>query len=164
MGFFHKRQFPDMPPLIEEVKAGEPIVLDKQEKGAIDRQIKMRFPELKGKVFPKNVADMVLNVVGQEALRRLARLKLASGDSKGAASTCVKSLGLFGGKDSDWILLAEIFAEHGDIIRARNALETAKRFHKKEPKTPLEPLPTHEPAWKSEVQRVQDIIRSKQPK
>lgn len=174
MGFSRKRQSPDIPPLIEEIKAGEPIVLDKQEQDAIDSQIKTRFPELKGRIFPKEVADVVLNVVGQEALHRLARMRLISGDLKGAASTCVKSLGLFGGYEKDWLLLAEIFAEHGDIVRSRGFLDKAQEARKKHKKSlgkSLEKIKgkneiqrAGDNIWENEVQRVQDIIISKQPK
>jgi len=165
MGISRKRQLPDTPPLIEEVKAGEPIILDKQEQDVIDSEIEIRFPELKDRLFPQNVVDTALTtivtVVGQEALHRLARMKLFRDDLKGAASTCMKSLGLFGGQDSDWLLLAEIFAEHGDIVRARGFLDIAKKAHKKNKNIHEK---NFEPVWKNNVQRVQDIIISKQPK
>ena len=174
MGFSRKQQSSDMPPLIEEVKAGEPIVLDKEEQRAIDNFVKSHFPDLKDRIFPKDVAAAIVRGVGSEALEQLARRKLFAGDLKGAASTCVKSLGLSGGKDTDWLLLSEIFAQHRDIVRSRGFLDKAQEARKKNKKFLAKSLEkvkgkneiqrAGDNIWDNEVQRVQDIIRSKQPK
>ena len=164
MGFFRSRQSPDMPPLIEEVKAGEPIVLDKQEQDAIDKEIKYQYDNFyKDRIFPKDVTETMQAGFASSALMRLAKSKLSSGDLKGAASTCIKALGLAASRnvvyEGEWLLLAEIFAQHGDIVRSRGFLDIAKKVHKKNKiGGPFEPV------WKNNVQRVQDIIRSKQRK
>ncbi|MFC1909272.1 hypothetical protein ACFLXD_05410 [Chloroflexota bacterium] len=94
-----------------------------------------------------------------EALRELAKSRLPSGDIKGAASSCVKSLGLFGEYEGGWLLLAEIFAEHGDNVRSKGFLDTAKKVHKKNKATHPSGF---EPMWQNMVQNVQDIIKSKE--
>jgi len=151
-----------MPPLIEELKAGEPIVFDEEEQRVIDREIEYQYDNYyKDKIFPKDVAEEMQNAFASEALKKLAKSKLSSGDLKGAASTCIKSLGLFGKYEGGWLLLAEIFAEHGDIVRSKGFLDFAKKLHKKNKKVHEK---SFEPFWENEVQRIQDIIISKQPK
>ena len=161
MGFPRKRQSPDIPPLVEELKGGEPIVFDEDEQRAIDRELKRHEKSFKGRIFSKDVAETIENGLASEALMELAKSKLHSGDLKGAASTCIKSLGLFSKYEGGWLLLAEIFAEHGDIVRSRGFLDKAKEVHKKNKNIHEK---NFEPVWKNNVQRVQDIIRSKQRK
>jgi len=164
MGFFRKRQSLDMPPLIEEIKAGEPIVFDEEEQRAIDREIKYQYDNYyKDKIFPKDVAEEMQNAFASEALKKLAKSKLSSGDLKGAASTCMKSLGLFPKYEGNWLLLAEIFAEHGDVARSIGFLGIAKSVHERN-KTETEKIPGFESVWKNNVQRVRDIIKSKESK
>jgi len=56
---------------------------------------------------------------------------------------------------NDWLILAKIFALHGDSIRAKNFVAAANRTHKKFGFDKM----TNE-GWKIQVQKVQDIIDS----
>ena len=75
MGFFSRRQSPDMPPLVEAPKAGEPIVFDEEEQKAIDGEIQRRLDYLKhdsgGKVFPKGVTETLSRGFSADALRNV---------------------------------------------------------------------------------------------
>ena len=160
MGLFRSRQSADVPPLVEAPKGGEPIVFDEKEQRAIDREIKYQYDNYyKDRIFPKDVAETMENAFAARALSELAKSKLHSGDLKGAASTCIKAVGLFPKYEAYWLLLAEIFAEHGDTVRSRGFLDTAKKVHKGNRDVHISEF---EPVWKDKVQKVQDIIRSKE--
>lgn len=175
MGFFRKQQSSDMPPLVEEIKGGEPIIFDDEEKRAIDKEIKYQYDNFyKDRIFPKDVAETLQVAFATLALRKLAKSKLSSGDLKGAASTCIKLLGLAASGnvvyEGDWVLLAEIFAQHGDIVRAEGFLTIAKKVHKEnkniheEYRRKWRVGGSFESVWEDMVRKVEGIIRSKQSK
>lgn len=161
MGFLGRRRQADIPPLVEAPKAGEPIVFDEEEQRAIEKEIKYQYDNFyKDRIFPKDIAEKLQNGFAARALREIAKSKLSHGDLKGAASTCIKLLGLSAIYEGDWLLLAEIFAKYGDTERARGFIETAKKVHKKN-KTVDTDTPEFESVWKNMVNKVQQIIKSK---
>ena len=159
MGFFSRRRPLNLPPLVEPPKAGEPIEFDEEEQAAIDKEIEYQYRTFyKDKVFPKEVAQQISDMYGEIALHDLAKRRLSRRDFRGAASTCIKLLGLTSQKamqPSYWLLLAEIHAEYGDMVRAESLVKTAKEKHK------MNPI-LSEAVWKESVRRIEDIIKSKQ--
>ncbi|MFC1909271.1 hypothetical protein ACFLXD_05405 [Chloroflexota bacterium] len=56
MGFLSGRQSPNMPPLVELPKGGDPIVFDDDEQRVTDREIKYQHETFyKDKIFPEDV-------------------------------------------------------------------------------------------------------------
>jgi len=162
MGFLRRRERADIPPLVEPPKGGEPIVFDEEEQRAIDKEIKYQYDNFyKDRIFPKDVAETLQSGFAARALREIAKSKLSRGDLKGAASTCIKLLGLSAIYEGDWLLLAEIFAEHGDIVRSKGFLDTAKKVHRR---NKMGGTSEFESVWGNMVQKVRNIIKSKENK
>ncbi len=191
MGFLRRRQAPDMPPLVEAPKGGEPIIFDEEEQLAIDKEIKYQFDTFhKDKIYPDIIAEPLSKTFAADGLRKVVNSRLHSGDFKGAASTCMKLLGISIIPHPDWLLLAKIFALYGDTVRSKGFLDNAKKTRKQHMKKYMEPelleqataglmldslkefnkkrggkqhtaMELVEMSWKQEVQEVQDIIKSK---
>ncbi len=141
MGFSRSRQYPNMPPLVEALKGGEPIVFDGEEQQAIDKEIKYQYDNYyKDKIFPKDIAETVSKVFAADGLRKVVKSRLNSSDLKGAASTCLKLLGISIEPSNDWLLLAKIFALHGDIVRSKGLLDNAKNARKEYKEKHLKPM------------------------
>lgn len=160
MGLLRRRQSPDIPPLVEAPKAGEPIVFDEEEQLAIDKEIKYQFDNLfKDKVFPDAVTNTLSKGFAADGLRKVVKLRLHSNDLKGAASTSMKLLGIsLEIMPSDWLILAKIFALHGDSIRANNFIAEANKTFKKFRFDKLGNYSNE--GWKIQVQEVMNIIDS----
>lgn len=157
MDLYYDQRVSEIPLLVQEVKPGEKVILDGEEQQFVDREIKHQHNSYyKDMVFPEEVANQLWRGFAAEALRRLAKLKLADGNLEGARVTCVKMLGLFPYHDMDWLLLAEILTGQGDMTRSKAVLDYAKKLHKAYGQTK-----STEAAWKDAFQKVQDIIKSK---
>jgi tetratricopeptide (TPR) repeat protein len=117
--------------LFEPVKPGDPIVLDEEERAAIDSRWQQYGKDLDG-YYPANVAQAIeKDLMAIPALLDFAKWRLRQGDYRGAASTCMKAIGLAGGNPYTWLLLAEVHVEYGDLAVANNLLNTAERTAKK---------------------------------
>lgn len=163
MGFFSKRQSPDMSPLVEVPKAGEPMVFDEEEQKAIDGEIQRRLDYLKhdsgGKVFPKEVSETLSQGFAVDALRNVVQRRIYQDDLKGAASTCMKLLGIaLEIMPNDWLILAKIFALHGDSKRANNFIAQANKTFRKLRFDKMGDYSNE--GWKIQVQEVMNIIDS----
>lgn len=143
--------------LVEGLKAGQPIALDEEEQHAADQAVDYMYRAIgKDKEFRKEDAEHLWNGLAAQGLRKVAKSRLYNGDSKGAASTCAKLLCLSAILWEDLLLLAEILARQGDIARARTFIDEAKKIYKSFGQTKYSKA-----AWKVNVKRVQDIVRSK---
>jgi hypothetical protein len=141
MRVFRRQKLPSMPPLVEAPKGGEPIVFDGEEQQSIDKEIKRQYDNiLKDKIIPEVVAEPVNKVFAADGLRKVVQSRLNSGDLKGAASTCLKLLGISIEPSNDWLLLAKIFALHGDVVRAKGFLDNAKNARKEYKEEHLKPM------------------------
>lgn len=160
MGFFGKEQRPDMPPLVEAPKGGEPIVFDGEEQQAIDKEVQRRLEYLRhdsgGKIFPAEVIETLSAGFAADALRNVVQWRILRSDLKGAASTCMKLLGISIERSGDWLLLAKILALHGDIARSKHFIEVAKKERRKYGETK-----ETRAYWDGKVQDVENIIKSK---
>ena len=130
MRLFRRASLPSRPRLFEPVKAGDPIVLDEEERAAVDSRWNQYGKDLDG-YYPANVAQAIeKDIMAVPALMDVAKSRLQQGDYRGAASTCTKAIGLRGGDPYAWLLLAEIHAEYGDLAVADNLLTTAEKVAK----------------------------------
>jgi len=158
MGLFSRRKTPKVPLLVESpVKGGERIEFDEQELAAIERGIS-NFNEAlsKDKIYPQELLEEMSKGAGHEGLRDLARQRLAAGDYRGAAVTCIKALGFKSFPQRDWLLLAEINAEYGDTVRARGFLKHATEVNSSSA------LGLPESSWTGYVQSIERIIKRKE--
>ncbi len=163
MGLFRRRQSPDIPPLVDLPKAGEPIVFHEEEQQAIDEQVQRELDYLKhdsgGKVFPKEVTEILSTGFATDALRNVVKRRLSRSDLKGAASTSMKLFGIaLEIMPSDELILAKIFALHGDSIRANNFIAAANKTFKKLRFDKMGDYSNE--GWKIQVQEVMNIIDS----
>ena len=160
MGFFSKERSPEMPPLVEAPKGGEPIVFDEEEQQTIDEEVQKQLDYLKhdsgGRVFPREVTETLSIGFAADALRNVVQRRIYHSDLKGAASTCMKLLGISVERSGDWLLLAKILALHGDIASSRHFLNVAKKERSKYGGTK-----DTKAYWQSRLQDVEDIIKSK---
>lgn len=157
MEFFSKEQLPEMPPLVEAPKGGEPIVFDEEEQQAIDKEVQRRIETVsQGNVLPTKVIETLSVGFAADALRNVVQWRIYRNDLKGAASTCMKLLGISLERSGDWLLLAKILALHGDTVRSGHFLDVAKKEHRKCGETK-----DTEAYWQGKVQEVEDIIKSK---
>lgn len=157
MGFFSKEQPPEMSPLVEAPKGGEPIVFDEEEQQAIDEEVQRRLETVsQGKVLPAKVTETLSAGFAADALRNVVQRRIYRSDLKGAASTCMKLVGISIERSEDWLLLAKILALHGDIVRSKHFINVAKTERRKYGETK-----DTKAYWQSRVQDVEDIIKSK---
>ncbi|MFC2033814.1 hypothetical protein ACFLTT_00200 [Chloroflexota bacterium] len=156
MGFFSRKQLPDMPPLVELPEAGEPIIFDDEEQSAIDNKIKHEF-DTQFQNVPKEAAEILSQEFAADALRNITQLRLSRNDLKGAASSNIKVLGTTPViKPSDWLLLAKIFALHGDSIRAKSFISEANNTHKE---SGIDKIDSYvKEGWKIRIAEVTNII------
>jgi len=158
MGFLSKGKLPEMPPLVEAPRGGEPIVFDEEEQKAIDKEVQRRLEVVsQGKVLPNNVTETLSIGFATDALRNVVQRKIYHKDLKGATSTCMKLLGISIERSGDWVLLAKILALHGDTVRSRHFLNVAKKERRKYGETK-----DTKAYWQSKVQDVEGIIKSKE--
>ena len=163
MGFFSKHQSPDMPPLVEAPKAGEPIVFDEEEQQAIDKKVQRELEYLsydsKGKVFPAKVIEGLTVMYAKDALRKIVQQRLACNNLEGAATTNIKLLGIATEiMPHDYLSLAKIFALHGDSKRAKNYISAADNTRKKLRMDKSSSLANE--GWRVQVAEVTNIIHS----
>jgi len=157
MGFFSKEELPEIPPLVEVPKGGEPIVFDEEEQQAIDGEVQRRLEAVsQGKVFPAKVIETLSMGFAADALRNVVQRRIYNNDLKGAASACMKLLGISLERSGDWLLLAKILAIHGDIARSKHFINVAKKERNKYGETK-----DTKAYWQSKIQDVEDIIKSK---
>jgi hypothetical protein len=160
MGFLMKRQMPELLPLIEAPKGGEPIVFDEEEQQAIDENVQRQLDYLKhdsgGRIFPREVTETLSIGFAVDALRNVVQRRTYHSDLKGAASTCMKLLGISVERSGDWLLLAKILALYGDAVRSRHFLNVAKKERRKYGETK-----DTKAYWQSKLRDVEDIIKSK---
>ena len=155
MGFFSKEQLPKVPPLVEAPKGGEPIVFDEEEQQVIDEEVQRRLETVsQGKVFPAKVVETLSVGFTADALRNVVQRRIYHNDLKGAASTCMKLLGISLERSDDWLLLAKVLALHGDIARSRHFLSVAKKERRKYGETK-----DTKAYWQSKVQDIENIIK-----
>lgn len=103
-------------------------------------------------MFPKDVLTGVANPRAAQALVDLASVRLDAGNLRGAASTCIKALGVYAKEVRAWILLARVHAEYGDFVRAKGFLDVAIREAKKRGVRDLDP-------WQREIEAVRQQLR-----
>jgi hypothetical protein len=161
MGFFNKRQSKNLPPLVELPKAGEPIVFDDEEQHTISEQVERRLEYFKhdsgNKIFPKEVIETLSQGFAADALEGIVIKRINNKDLKGAASSCMKLLGMrLEILPSDWLLLAKILVLYGDSRRAKNYVDAANKTHKKSKHDEMSIK-----GWEIQVQEVNNIIEAK---
>ena len=128
--FARRTSLPSKPRLFEPVMAGGAIVLDEEERAAIDSQWQQFGKDLDGN-YPSDVAQAIeKDLMAVPALLDVGKARLRQGDYRGAASTCTKAIGLAGGNPYTWLLLAEVHVEYGDLAVADNLLTTAEKVAK----------------------------------
>lgn len=137
--WFRRQPQEDIPPLVEIPRAGDQIELDEEELKAAARTELGRVlqkAEDEGRRFTESVERELEDFATAEGLARLldlARSRLNASDLTGGARTCVKVIGIAAtmynprvfAEFEAWLLLAEIYAEHGDKGRSRSSLNTA---------------------------------------
>lgn len=137
--WFGRQPNEDIPPLVEMPRAGDQIELDEEELKAAARTELGRViqkAETEGRRFTRSVERELEDYATAEGLAKLldlARSRIDASDLTGGARTCVKVIGIAGTMHNPrifaefeaWLLLAEIFAEHGDKGRSRSFLHTA---------------------------------------
>jgi two-component SAPR family response regulator len=137
--------------------AGERTGFDEQELAAIERGMENFKQGLcKDKTSPQEFMDEMFKGAGHEALRGVARQRLAAGDYRGATVTCMKAICVQFLVQMDWLLLAEIHAEYGDTVSARLFLKKATD----ENGGSAFRMPERE--WSGHVQRIDRIIKRKE--
>jgi hypothetical protein len=107
MGLFSRRKTPKVPLLVESpVRGGERIEFDEEELAAIERWRNISNQQFdKDKFYHQEYVEEIYKINGHAGLKELARQRLAAGDHRGAAFTCIKALGFKCLPHSDWLLL-----------------------------------------------------------
>ena len=151
-------------PLVELPQPDTPIEFDEEEQRAMrlgwpstlrDTGEVILFTEDGTVAYEGREADAFRRTMASGGLQNLARQRFERGELKGAASMCVKAIGLCPDECNAWLLLAQLHAASGDFERAKRLLREAERAARRIG------LSLKSPLWKPSVDRLRAQIKSR---
>lgn len=113
--------------LFQEIKYGQPITFDDEERLYIEKETRSTSASFAGKEFHLDDIKAVWCGLASPQLRKLVRHRLDRGDTGAALSTCIKLLAACPHNPDNWRLLSTIYAKKGDQHGDQACLEEAKR-------------------------------------
>ena len=118
---------PNQTVFFQEIKYGQPIPFDDEERLYIEKETRFVSASYAGKEFHFDDIKTLWCGLASPQLRKVVRLRLDRGDIGAALSTCIKLLAACPHAPDDWRLLSTIYAKKGDKHEAQACLEEAKR-------------------------------------
>jgi len=111
----------------QEVKYGQPIPFDDDERLYIEQATRALSASFAGKEFHLDDIKAVWCAAAGPQLRNLVRHRLNQGNTDAALSTCVKLVAACPSNPDDWRLLSTVYAKRGDQGAAQACRKEAKR-------------------------------------
>ncbi len=150
-------------PLVELPQPDTPIEFDEEEQRAMsdwpstlrDTGDVILFTDDGTVAYEGRQADAFRRTMAAGGLHNLARQRFQRGEPKGAASTCLKAIGLWSYCFDAWLLLAELHAASGDFDRAKRLLREGERAARRVG------ISLKSPLWKLDVDRLRAQIKSR---